>query len=60
MSGDAPPELRTDVPGPRSRALAARLARVESRNITRLDEPGPIFWAEAAGANVLDLSLIHI
>jgi hypothetical protein len=31
-----PPALVTEVPGPRSRALAARLARVESRDVTCL------------------------
>jgi 4-aminobutyrate aminotransferase/(S)-3-amino-2-methylpropionate transaminase len=49
-----PPELVSDVPGPRSRALAARLARVESRNVTCL-RPPPIFWKRAAGANVWDV-----
>jgi 4-aminobutyrate aminotransferase/(S)-3-amino-2-methylpropionate transaminase len=47
--------LVTAVPGPRSRALASRLARVESRNVTALGEDGPIFWADAAGANVRDV-----
>jgi len=42
------------VPGPRSRALAARLARVESRNVTCLAPEPPIFWERAAGANVWD------
>jgi 4-aminobutyrate aminotransferase/(S)-3-amino-2-methylpropionate transaminase len=42
------------VPGPRSRALAARLARVESRNVTALAPEPPIFWERAAGANVWD------
>lgn len=53
--GDVLPVLRTRVPGPRSVALARRLARVESRNITRLADDGPIFWAEAVGANVRDV-----
>ena len=52
--GAALPDLRTPVPGPRSRALAARLAGVESRNVTAVGEHGPIFLAEAAGANVRD------
>ncbi len=43
------------MPGPRSRELARRLQRVESRNITLVDDAGPIFWAEAAGANVRDV-----
>lgn len=41
----------TEVPGPRSRALGARLGRVESRNITPAT---PIFWSAAAGAAVQD------
>ncbi len=49
-----PPALATDVPGPRSRELAARLSRVESRNVTCLDPP-PIFWSRAEGANVWDV-----
>jgi 4-aminobutyrate aminotransferase-like enzyme len=50
-----PPELVTDVPGPRSRALAERLAHVESRNVTCTEPTPPIFWARAAGANVWDV-----
>jgi 4-aminobutyrate aminotransferase-like enzyme len=49
-----PPSLVTAVPGPRSRALAARLAAVESRNVTALVPEPPIFWERAAGANVWD------
>lgn len=48
------PELRGAIPGPESRALAARLARVESHNVTALD-PVPIFWERASGANVWDV-----
>lgn len=48
------PALRTDVPGPESRALAERLARVESRNVTALDPP-PIFWERAEGAQLWDV-----
>lgn len=48
------PSLRTAIPGPASRALADRLARVESPNITRLEPVAPIFWASANGANVQD------
>jgi 4-aminobutyrate aminotransferase-like enzyme len=48
------PELRTRVPGPRSRELAARLGNVESRNVTCLT-PEPIFWERARGANVWDV-----
>ena len=53
--GDRLPALRTPIPGPGSLRLAARLRRVESRNITAVGDAGPIFWAEAAGANVRDV-----
>jgi len=49
-----PPALVTEVPGPRSRALASRLARVESRNVTCLAPEPPIFWERAHAANVWD------
>lgn len=49
-----PPLLVTEVPGPRSRAFAQRLARVESRNVTALAPEAPIFWERAAGSNVWD------
>lgn len=49
-----PPALRTAVPGPESRALAERLAQVESRNVTALD-PVPIFWESAQGAQLWDV-----
>jgi 4-aminobutyrate aminotransferase-like enzyme len=48
------PALCSAVPGPQSRALAERLARVESGNVTALD-PVPIFWERAAGANLWDV-----
>lgn len=48
------PALVGPVPGPRSRALAERLARVECRNVTALD-PVPIFWDSARGANLWDV-----
>lgn len=53
LLGDELPHLLTEVPGPKSRGLADRLARVESPNITAL-EPAPIFWLEARGAAVRD------
>jgi 4-aminobutyrate aminotransferase/(S)-3-amino-2-methylpropionate transaminase len=49
------PEIVTEVPGPRSRELAKRLADVESRNVTCLDPDAPIFWERASGANVVDV-----
>ena len=48
------PELRTEILGPRSRELAARLRRVESRNVTMLTEGWPVFWERAEGINVWD------
>lgn len=48
------PRMVSSVPGARSRDLARRLARVESRNITRLEPEPPPFWVEARGANVRD------
>ncbi|MBU3664357.1 MAG: aspartate aminotransferase family protein [Chthoniobacterales bacterium] len=48
------PELRTEIPGPRSRELGLRLRRVESRNITMVNERWPVFWERAAGVNVWD------
>jgi 4-aminobutyrate aminotransferase/(S)-3-amino-2-methylpropionate transaminase len=66
MSATSPPDHRDDetttlapdcsgpIPGPGSRALAERLARVESRNVTALD-PLPIFWERARGANLWDV-----
>jgi len=48
------PELRTEIPGPRSRELAARLRRVESRNVTLVTDRWPVFWERAEGVNVWD------
>lgn len=50
-----PPALCTEVPGPRSRALAERLAQVESRNVTCLAPDAPIFWERASASNVWDV-----
>lgn len=54
LPGTEPPECRTAIPGPTSHALAERLTRVESHNVTCLD-PLPIFWERAAGANLWDV-----
>ena len=48
------PELHTAIPGPRSLALAARLRRSESRNVTYTSPEWPIFWERAEGVNVWD------
>ena len=52
--GSLLPAIRVEPPGPRSRQLAARLRRVESRNVTFLTEASPVFWEAARGANVRD------
>lgn len=48
-------ELRTPVPGPRSRELTPALRSFESRNVTFVDSDFPIFWESASGANVTDV-----
>jgi 4-aminobutyrate aminotransferase-like enzyme len=59
--GTQGPRVRASPPGPVSRALAARLDRVESRNVTFLGpdraapfDAAPVFWTAARGANVRD------
>ncbi len=49
------PELVTAIPGPRSLELAERLRAHESRNVTYVSPHFPIFWQEAASANVWDV-----
>ena len=53
--GSLLPSLVAPPPGPRSRAFAERLRAVESRNVTFLSDNFPVFWEEAAGANVRDV-----
>jgi len=48
------PLLKTPVPGPESRRLAALLARAESPNVTYLSAGFPVFWERAEGASVWD------
>ena len=63
MDGCALPRIRSDVPGPRSRAWIARLAEHECPAITARRErrarqvhgADPIVWKEARGANVIDV-----
>jgi len=43
------------IPGPRSRALGAELARYEAPGVTYLAEDYPVFWARASGARVEDV-----
>lgn len=52
---DASPLVRTDIPGPRSRALAERLARVESPNVTCLGPDWPVFLERGDGAFLVDV-----
>lgn len=52
--GAQSPTIVVPPPGPRSRALAARLRRVESPGVTFLADDFPIFWTEALGSNVRD------
>ena len=47
--------LLTDVPGPRSRELAAALRAHEARGVTFLSDDWPIFWESAHGALVTDV-----
>ena len=42
------------IPGARSRSLAKRLRRHESRNVTFLADDFPVFWETADGATVTD------
>ncbi len=55
MNEDVLEELRTPVPGPRTRDLARGLQTFESRNVTFVDERFPVFWESAAGATVQDV-----
>ena len=48
------PDITTQIPGPRSLALAENLRRHESRNVTFLASDWPIFWQRADGVNVWD------
>jgi len=53
--GERTPLITSEPPGPASRALAADLALYESPNVTYLARDFPVFWEEAAGANVRDV-----
>ncbi|CAB4244081.1 4-aminobutyrate aminotransferase / (S)-3-amino-2-methylpropionate transaminase [Methylacidimicrobium sp. AP8] len=49
------PVQKTQIPGPGSIDLGARLRRCESRNVTFLSADFPVFWERAEGANVWDV-----
>lgn len=54
--GRLPPRIVVEPPGPRSRALTAELAAAEGpATSTIANGDVPVFWAAAAGANVLDV-----
>jgi len=58
--GDLPPDVRVLPPGPRARGISRRLARAEAPGINTLagppgEEAPALLWAEARGANVLDV-----
>jgi 4-aminobutyrate aminotransferase-like enzyme len=48
------PHIRTPIPGPRSRELAARLSRLESPDATFYSPDFPIFWDQARDCCVID------
>ncbi len=48
------PHLVTPIPGPRSQAAAAKLARYEAHEVTWMSADFPVFWDRAEGANVWD------
>ncbi len=48
------PEIRTEIPGPRSRALAGELRRWENPNITFVSPEFPVFWESASDCLVTD------
>jgi 4-aminobutyrate aminotransferase-like enzyme len=55
MTDERLESIVTAIPGPRSLALAAKLARYEARAITYLAPDYPVFWDSAAGATVTDV-----
>jgi len=53
--GEKLPRMRTAPPGPKSRALSARLRLVESPDVTYLAGDFPVFLASGQGANLTDV-----
>lgn len=49
------PLLVTPIPGPRSRANAAKLRAYESRGVTWMADDFPVFWERGEGVNVWDV-----
>lgn len=54
LTGADLPHIVVEPPGPKSRALAAELREVESRNVTYVASDWPVFLARGAGANLED------
>lgn len=55
LNADNFEDVHTPIPGPRTRELTRELRRVESRNVTFVDERFPVFWESSSGANVTDV-----
>lgn len=55
MSENSFEELKTEIPGPRTRELSMALRTFESRNVTFVDEEFPVFWERSSGATVTDV-----
>jgi len=55
VTGQDLPRIATEVPGPRSRALAERLARAECPEVTFQGPPGPLVFERGTGANLFDV-----
>ncbi|HLZ08611.1 MAG TPA: aspartate aminotransferase family protein [Chloroflexota bacterium] len=56
LDGTELPDVRTDVPGPRSLALAERLARHESPAASGVSiGDTPVFWDQTRGATIVDV-----
>ncbi len=45
----------SEIPGPKSRALRARLAARESQNVTYLADDFPVFWESGSRASITDV-----
>ncbi|MBV9271247.1 MAG: aspartate aminotransferase family protein, partial [Candidatus Eremiobacteraeota bacterium] len=55
MNDDLFERILGTIPGVRTHELSPALLRVESRNVTYVDEQFPVFWEAASGATVTDV-----